>query len=977
MPNLRILLPTVALGVIAAVVVRAAPPQDAVTSDAALSGEVFSVDQLTLEMGPGRLHINSGRLYAAAPVQGASREFVLVGDARFRLDPPDDIERGQLEFFIDEARLDEEILSAVLVINSDAALTAITARQRVEPQIAERSLARSTYSSWRRSPEREVTGVEAALLRDAHADPAYDQYFCAWLFSRARGRFVYLVDPEAYEQVTLGRFERVELSERDRRRLKRQLHREQRQGRLIGADVRHLGQFDTWASTHMSASEAGLRRGLSTLDVSHYDLELDVQRDARHVRGRAAISLQSRVPTTVLRLGLHSDLVVESVAARGVELDFATPTGELLAFLPQRLDPGRSLEVVITYAGPMIDRQGSTAMLKHTLDWYPNTGTDDLATFDVLFRWPARFDLLSSGEVVEVGEEGDQHWRRAVLRRPSSAFGFEVGKFRREVFEVRGIQVTFATDYQGRLLTGSRSRETLIEAIRSALDFCIDTFGEYPFEQLTLVTTSRDFSQSLPGFITLSSLMLADDTWLALYSGLEDPRGLIAHEIAHQWWGHRVTFAGYREAWLSEGMANYAATLYVRKNVSNLRFGRGPTTGWRLALTERLEDGTTLEQIGPLTLGKRLNSSRASAYEPIVYRKGALVLGMMARAVGEDRFLQALRILVDFVDERDAAITTSDFVALLSQITQRQLYGFAEQFIFATGLPSINYQYRIVSREDGGWRVQGEIARQSSLAFAYGVEEVAPGILDVERQIKADIESHSATLYLPFRIVLEDEVLDDKIRYRFGLLTLNSEDMEFAFDLDQKPATFELDPYDEVFALSRNLSLYPKRRRLIRGLEQLASGDRDAARDSFLQVLSAAAYDGDVPISARWIEDERNAYNARAHRELCRLALQEGDVETAADQLARAAQDVSFRVRKGLKYKVLEARIALRRGDPEEALKHLEKEVYRSGSGHIEANLVFVVAAIQAGRSQEARTVLARLHEKPVDISWLSERIAG
>ncbi len=976
MPKLRILLQTVALGVIAGVAVQASPPEDALTSAAVLSGEVFSVDQLTLEMGPGRLHISSGNLYAAAPVEGASREFVLVGHARFRLDPPDDIERGQLEFFIDEPKLDEEILSAVLVIASDAALAAISARPPVEPSVTERSLARSTYSSWRASPDRDVTGVEAALVRDAHADPAYDQYFCAWMFSRARGRFVYLVDPEAYEQVTLGRFERVKLSERDRRRLERQLHREQRQGRLIGADVRHLGRFDTWMSMHMPTPEGGLRPGRPTLDVDHYDLELEVERDARHVRGRAEITLEARSPTTVLRFGLHTDLEVESVLGADGELEFKESGGELLVLLPRQLEPGQPLKVEIAYAGSLIDREGSSAALKHTLDWYPNTGTNDRATFDVEFRWPARFDLLSSGRVVEAGEEGDQRWQRTVLRRPSSAFGFEVGKFRSEVFEIRGIPVTFATDYQGRVLTGNRSRETLIDAIASALEFCIDTFGEYPFEQLTLVTTGRDFSQSLPGFITLSSLMLADDTWLALYSDLDDPRGLIAHEIAHQWWGHRVTFAGYREAWLSEGMANYAATLYVRRNVPNLRFGRGPTSGWHLALTERLDDGTTLEQIGPLTLGKRLNSSRASAYEPIVYRKGALVLGMLARGVGEERFLEALRILVEFVDERDVSLTTSDFVALLSQITQRPIHGFAEQFVFSTGLPSINYKYEIVPREDGGWKVLGEIAHQSSLAFTYRVLEVAPGVLDVERQIQADIESHDATLYLPFRILLANDA-DDEIRYRFGLLTLDSENMAFEFDLDQEPAGFELDPHDEVFALSRNLSFYPKRRQLIRGLEELAEGDPDAARESFLRVLSVATYEGDVPISARWLEDEKRTYDARAHRELCRLALRDGNLEFAAEQLAQAARSMSFRQRKGLNYKVLEARLALRRGEAEEALKHLEKDVYRSGSTHVEANLVFVVAAIQAGRRQEARTVLARLHEQPVDITWLSERTAG
>lgn len=949
-------------------------------SQAGLSESVYNVDRLSLEMGPGVLQIHRGHLYPARPVGGTSREFVFVGDARMRLEPPDDVEGRQLQFFIDESRLDVRVLSGVLVIASDRALEAIAERPSGSPSKTERSLARATFNSWVRSPDREVLAVKNAIVRDLYADPAYDQYFCAWLLSRDLGRVVYLVDPEAREQVTLGRFEPIELSAQERRRIERQLHREQRQGRLIGVSLDQLGRFDTWLSMYMPGSDGTPRAGERPFDVQRYALELEVLEDRRRVQAAARVEFVARRPTAVVRLGLHADLGVDSVNDAAGALEYLTTGDELLVFLRRALEPGQEALVEVAYGGHLIERDGSSSALTSTLDWYPNAGTEDRAKFDVEFRWPHKLDLLASGVVVDAGDDGQTRWQRRQLREPSGSFGFEVGRFKTETVEVRGVPVTFATDYKGRLLAGKHSRELLLTSIADALEFFVDVFGAYPYEQLTLVTTGRPFSQSLPGFITLSSPMLIDDTWLALQSRLEDPRGLIAHEIAHQWWGHRVPFAGYRDVWLSEGMANYAAMLYVRERVPDLRFGRGPTSGWRAALTAQIEDGTAIEEVGPLSLGRRLNSSRATAYEPIVYRKGALVLGMLARGIGEERFLDALRIVVGFVEERGLALTSEDFIGLLGRIVQQDLTPFAEQFVFGTGLPSIDYEYEISALDGGGWRLEGRAVRASRLDFDYQVVDVGAGRLDVERRVLARVQSKGATLYLPFWVALEPEEAADpsaEVDYRFGRLLLVDDSVDFDVELEREPLSFELDPYDEVFALSRNLGLYPKRKHLTRGLEALAAGDEAAARLAFETVVESPAYAGDHSLSAQWIRDESNTYDARAHRELCRLELRDGNAEAAAAELALAVETMSYRQRKSMKHRVLEARLALLRGDPEQAYEILEKDIYHDGNEHLEASLVFAIAAAESGLPQEAETVLARLDDRPAEYGVLTTRMTG
>ncbi len=104
-------------------------------------------------------------------------------------------------------------------------------------------------------------------------------------------------------------------------------------------------------------------------------------------------------------------------------------------------------------------------------------------------------------------------------------------------------------------------------------------------------------------------------------------RTVVAHEIAHQWWGHQVGWLRWRDQWLSEAMANYAALLWARKYLPDLDPAIGPIGAWQDDLTATLADGRSLESVGPVVLGGRLDSSLTEeAYEPIVYRKGAVVL---------------------------------------------------------------------------------------------------------------------------------------------------------------------------------------------------------------------------------------------------------------------------------------------------------------------------------------------------------------
>src|SRR6185503_16390421 len=174
----------------------------------------------------------------------------------------------------------------------------------------------------------------------------------------------------------------------------------------------------------------------------------------------------------------------------------------------------------------------------------------------------------------------------------------EVGRFDTSEVERGGVKLRIALDRASRNLP-REARQQMTQAAGDALELYGKMFSPYPRRELTLVTVPRDSSQSLPGLITLSDLMMADLGWLGTLLGIEDRRTVVAHEVAHQWWGHEVGWESYRDQWLSEALANWSAMLYAHEKLKDAGPLTGPLAGWQRELEATLPDGRRVESVGP------------------------------------------------------------------------------------------------------------------------------------------------------------------------------------------------------------------------------------------------------------------------------------------------------------------------------------------------------------------------------------------
>ena len=227
----------------------------------------------------------------------------------------------------------------------------------------------------------------------------------------------------------------------------------------------------------------------------------------------------------------------------------------------------------------------------------------------------------------------------------------------------------------------------LIGDVEDILRFYAALVGDVPYGSATVALVEDE----LPGghspgyFVVLNSvppsprLVWRDDP--AAFTGF--PEYFIAHELAHQWWGQAVGWRNYHEQWLSEGFAQYFAALYANETRGEEAFQNMLRQFRKWALSESEE--------GPVYLGYRLGhiERKPRVFRALVYNKGAAVLHMLRRLVGDETFFSALRRF--YREQKFRKAGTEDLQRAFEAESGRPLQRFFDRWIYGAELPRIHY----------------------------------------------------------------------------------------------------------------------------------------------------------------------------------------------------------------------------------------------------------------------------------------------
>jgi aminopeptidase N len=221
--------------------------------------------------------------------------------------------------------------------------------------------------------------------------------------------------------------------------------------------------------------------------------------------------------------------------------------------------------------------------------------------------------------------------------------------------------------------------------------FYASLVGDVPYPSFTLAIAESDRpgGHSPPYFAVLNQVVAgASLVWRNDPVSFEDyPTFFLAHEVAHQWWGHAVGWKNYHEQWISEGFAQYFAALYAEKDregdlLPNL-------------LRQMRHTAIAASAQGPIYLGYRLGHIQGDdrIFRALVYNKAAMVLHMLRRLIGDDAFFGGIRTFYETWKFRKAG--TDDFRRAMEQSARRDLVRFFETWIFGSEIPHLKFSYQV------------------------------------------------------------------------------------------------------------------------------------------------------------------------------------------------------------------------------------------------------------------------------------------
>lgn len=415
-------------------------------------------------------------------------------------------------------------------------------------------------------------------------------------------------------------------------------------------------------------------------DVDHYDLDIAYDPETAEIDATATIRATATQDLTSFNLDFGPyDTVSVTVDGIDAAVDYTGPE-ELTITPAEPLAPASMFTTVVAYAGEPQPQlvggtfsggwltTGSGAVYvasepngAHT--WFPsNDHPSDKATFSISVTVPESLEVASNG--VLVGEEPNGDGTKTWSWEMTDPMATYLAAVSIADFEIQRPAGTADVEIRN-FFPPSVAADAEVEFARTTemIEYFSSVFGPYPFDTYGVVVAPTPL-----GFALENQTMSLFGTDLVSGFGAAEP--VVAHELAHQWFGNHVTPATWQDIWLNEGFATYAQELWAEHNTSQ--------GGDLDAVSARLRrDGAFL---GPID-----DPGPDQLFGQAVYVRGAMVLHALRLEVGDDAFFEILRTWV--AEKGGSSASTADFVEVAERVSGAELSPFFDEWLGAPQPP--------------------------------------------------------------------------------------------------------------------------------------------------------------------------------------------------------------------------------------------------------------------------------------------------
>ncbi|HXK01142.1 MAG TPA: M1 family metallopeptidase [Verrucomicrobiae bacterium] len=432
------------------------------------------------------------------------------------------------------------------------------------------------------------------------------------------------------------------------------------------------------------------------IDAQHYIFRVTLRDDSEEITAQSTAVLrfvQDGVKQVALDLASPRDgkgMTVAEVSMAGTPVRFTHAADRLTIALPAAPSSGEEREFTVSYHGVpanglhvVKNKFGERAVFSWnwpTLarQWLPVIDhPSDKATSEFLITAPARYQVVANGMLVEQMDLGDgrrlTHWKESV---PVAVWLNNIGvaQFSSRTFgSAAGVPLetwVFPKDRENGMVTFDGP-------LRQSIEFFSSHIGPYPYEKLAAV----EAAQMGGGMEHASAIFFGERA----VSG-RPAFGLVAHEVAHQWWGDSVTEKDWDDAWLSEGFATYFAALATEHYDGRDAFAA--------TMKRSRETILEMERRSPVAVVHdnlpEIQNGRAPV--GIVYQKGGWTLHMLRGVVGTEVFWKGMREY--YKRFRDSNASTDDLRRVMEEAAGMDLRWFFEQWLMRPGSPRIEWSWR-------------------------------------------------------------------------------------------------------------------------------------------------------------------------------------------------------------------------------------------------------------------------------------------
>jgi aminopeptidase N len=418
--------------------------------------------------------------------------------------------------------------------------------------------------------------------------------------------------------------------------------------------------------------------------VSRYELDLHVGLAGNRLDGEARLHVTAQQPTARLVLDLAT-LKASKVRVEGARLRrYAQRENRLVLDLTDEVAAGVELVLTIRYGGhpgPIVDRDLGEAGWEELHDglivaaqphgaptWFPcNDRPDNKASYRIAVACDSGYTVVSNGRLSEHRRRGSTQTWVFEQDEPMATYlaTLQIGRYRD--WPPPGPPLT---DVPLRIIGPADLDPTAFSAAfagqQRMLEVFTRLFGPYPFASYAVVVTDDDLEIPLESqtLSTFGRNYVSGEWWATR---------LIAHELAHQWFGNAVTLSSWRDIWLHEGFACYCEWLWSEESGGESADHHARQHWKRL---EGLDQELVLADPGPDLM-----------FDDRVYKRGALALHALRTEVGDEAFFGLLR---QWVAERaGTSVTTDDFLDTGAAHTGRDVRALLFPWLYERALPEL------------------------------------------------------------------------------------------------------------------------------------------------------------------------------------------------------------------------------------------------------------------------------------------------